>query len=178
MLEQHSAFVVQFSDSMRHIGWPQTPLLQPREQQSSALVQAAPSPRQKSRHLTFPVPVSGSQRPLQQSEGAVQSVPEALQLPAEQTLSIHNLVQHSSGAPQGCPVCVHIPPVVVVLVEVEEPAPTPVLEPAPAPLPAPEPEPAPKPPDADSPDEQELASRLAPPRITAQNKAFATRDIR
>src|SRR5262249_62013745 len=66
MLEQHSALALQLVLSILQMPPPQTPPLQPSEQQSSALLHATPLAKQKSRHLTCPVPDSGSQRPLQQ----------------------------------------------------------------------------------------------------------------
>ena len=78
MFEQQSALAVQLSLSTLHSVAPQTPPLHPSEQQSSALVQATPSATQMLVHCRTPdMPVTGSQRPLQQSPSAAQLVPEA-----------------------------------------------------------------------------------------------------
>lgn len=78
MFEQQSPFAVQLSLSTLQSVVPQTPPLQPREQQSSAFVQATPSATQMLVHcLTPDIPVTGSQRPLQQSVSAAQVTPEA-----------------------------------------------------------------------------------------------------
>jgi hypothetical protein len=77
MLEQQSALAVQLSLSILHSVAPQTPPLQPSEQQSSAFVQAMPSAVQMFVHWVTPdMPVTGSQRPLQQSLLAAQVTPE------------------------------------------------------------------------------------------------------
>ena len=78
MFEQQSALAVQLSLSTLHSVVPQTPPLQPSEQQSRAFVQATPSATQMLVHcLTPDIPVTGSQRPLQQSVSAAQVTPEA-----------------------------------------------------------------------------------------------------
>jgi hypothetical protein len=78
MFEQQSALAVQLSLSTLHRVAPQTPPLQPSEQQSSALVQATPLAVQMFVHWVTPdMPVTGSQRPLQQSLSAAQVTPEA-----------------------------------------------------------------------------------------------------
>jgi hypothetical protein len=81
MFEQHSALTVHATPSTLQIVPPQTPPLQARSQQSSALVHATPSARHTSRHCTFVVPVTGSQRPLQQAEALLQSAPGAAHEP-------------------------------------------------------------------------------------------------
>ncbi len=108
MFEQHSAATVHGSLSILHCAPPQTPPLQFSSQQSKALVQAVPAPTQKGRHLTSPVPVSGSQRPLQQSPEVAHSVPAASQSPASMhTPSMQKWEQQASGSPQACPVATH-----------------------------------------------------------------------
>jgi hypothetical protein len=83
MFEQQSAFALHDSLSTLQRVAPQTPPLQPSEQQSSALAQATPLATQMFVHcLTPDMPVTGSQRPLQQSKSAVQVTPEAWQAPA------------------------------------------------------------------------------------------------
>jgi hypothetical protein len=83
MFEQQSAFAVQRSLSTLQSVVPQTPPLQPSEQQSSALVQATPSATQRFVHCRTPdMPVTGSQRPLQQSPSAAQVAPEVAHWPA------------------------------------------------------------------------------------------------
>ena len=78
MFEQQSALAVQLSLSILHRVAPQTPPLQPSEQQSSAVVQATPLAVQRFVHWVTPdMPVTGSQRPLQQSVSAAQVTPEA-----------------------------------------------------------------------------------------------------
>jgi hypothetical protein len=78
MFEQQSALAVQLSLSTLHSVAPQTPPLQPSEQQSSARVQATPLAVQMFVHWVTPdMPVTGSQRPLQQSVSAAQVTPEA-----------------------------------------------------------------------------------------------------
>jgi hypothetical protein len=83
MFEQQSAFAPQLSLSTLQSVAPQTPPLQPSEQQSSAFAQATPSATQRFVHCRTPdMPVTGSQRPLQQSPSAAQLVPEAAHCPA------------------------------------------------------------------------------------------------
>jgi len=83
MFEQQSAFAVQLSLSTLQRLAPQTPPLQPSEQQSSAVVQATPLATQRLVHCRTPdTPVTGSQRPLQQSPSAAQDAPEATHCPA------------------------------------------------------------------------------------------------
>jgi len=83
MFEQQSALALQFSLSTLQSVAPQTPLVQPSEQQSSAVVQATPSATQRFVHCRTPDrPVTGSQRPLQQSPSAAQVAPEAAHCPA------------------------------------------------------------------------------------------------
>jgi len=78
MFEQQSALAVQLSLSILQSVAPQTPPLQPSEQQSSAFVQATPLAVQMLVHCVTPdMPVTGSQRPLQQSVSAAQLTPEA-----------------------------------------------------------------------------------------------------
>jgi len=78
MFEQQSALAVQLSLSTLHSVAPQTPPLHPSEQQSSAFVQATPFAVQMLVHWVTPdMPVTGSQRPLQQSVSAAQVTPEA-----------------------------------------------------------------------------------------------------
>jgi hypothetical protein len=68
MFEQQSALTVQFSDWTSQIAPPHVPPLQLRSQQSVALEQVAPLPRQKLVHCVTPaMPCTGSHRPLQQS---------------------------------------------------------------------------------------------------------------
>jgi hypothetical protein len=82
MFEQQSAFAAQVSLSTLQSVAPQTPPLQPSEQQSSAFAQATPSATQRFVHCRTPdMPVTGSQRPLQQSPSAAQVVPEAVHCP-------------------------------------------------------------------------------------------------
>lgn len=83
MFEQQSAFAVQGSLSTLQSVGPQTPPLHPSEQQSSAWVHATPLATQMLVHcLTPDIPVTGSQRPLQQSVSAAQVRPEAWHWPA------------------------------------------------------------------------------------------------
>src|SRR6185437_14408520 len=83
MFEQQSAFAEQLSLSTLQSVAPQTPPWQPSEQQSSAVAQATPLATQRFVHcLTPDIPVTGSQRPLQQSPLATQAVPEEAHCPA------------------------------------------------------------------------------------------------
>src|SRR5579871_55038 len=110
MFEQQSALAAQGSLSTLQRVAPQTPPLQPSEQQSSAFVQATPSATQMFVHCLRPdMPVTGSQRPLQQSVSAAQVTPEAWQAPAV-------------GAAPPLPVAVPVPP---------DPAPLPGRPPVP-----------------------------------------------
>lgn len=81
MFEQQSAFATHASPLTLQSPPPQTPLKQPRLQQSSAFVHATPSARQTSRHFTSAVPLTGSQRPLQHADALLQSVPGAAHWP-------------------------------------------------------------------------------------------------
>jgi hypothetical protein len=82
MFEQQSALAVQLSLSTLQSVAPQTPALQPSEQQSSAFAQATPLAVQMFVHWVTPdMPVTGSQRPLQQSVSAAQVTPEAWHWP-------------------------------------------------------------------------------------------------
>ncbi len=112
MFEQHSAFVVQLDDSILHCAPPHTPPLQSRLQQSSAFAQAVPFPTQNGRHWTRPVPVCGSQRPLQHWDDVVHAVPEASQLPPSMhSPSMQKWEQQSSGCAHAMPLGVQLPPV-------------------------------------------------------------------
>lgn len=132
MFEQHSAFAAQADDSILQTSPPQTPPLQLSSQQSSALAHAVPGARQKGRHLTRPVPVSGSQRPLQQSDAAVHSTPDAWQSPPSMHWpSMQKWEQQSSGFAQDCPDGVHVAPPVEALVTPSVDANVPAVESAP-----------------------------------------------
>jgi hypothetical protein len=83
MFEQHSASPAQASLSILHSPPPHSPLKQPSEQQSSALAQATPSAAHAFVHCRTPaMPVTGSQRPVQQSALAAHDAPPPLHGPA------------------------------------------------------------------------------------------------
>ncbi len=80
--EQQSEFSEQVSPTIAQSLSVQIPPKHPREQQSWAVAQATPFARHASLHWMTPAsPVTGSQRPLQQSGPIVQAAAGALQLP-------------------------------------------------------------------------------------------------
>jgi hypothetical protein len=75
MFEQHSPSLLHSSFSRVQVWVTHLPPKHPSEQQSCALVQAAPSPKQKAPHSRLGTPVTGSQRLLQQAPALAQVAP-------------------------------------------------------------------------------------------------------
>lgn len=105
MFEQHSALLPQGCPSTTQSPPPHLPPKQPSEQQSTALVHACPSRRQKLVHSRTPAwPVTGSQRPLQHPLAVVHAVPAPVHAPnSTHTPSTHASEQHWSGFVHVCP---------------------------------------------------------------------------
>ncbi len=79
--EQHVCPVTQSSPSRVQRLWPQTPPLQPTEQQSWATAHDSPSRLQKSLHCRMPRPGAGSHEPLQHSARVVHVAPGSAHVP-------------------------------------------------------------------------------------------------
>ena len=80
--EQQSPLTAQGSPATLHSAGPHVPLLQPREQQSEALVHGAPLTRQYDVHWFEREISTGSHLPLQQSPGDMHCDPGPLHVPA------------------------------------------------------------------------------------------------
>ena len=135
MFEQQSEFAEQLSLSTLQSPPPQTPPKHPREQQSRAVWHATPSARQTLAHASTPLmPVTGSQRLLQQSALAAHVAPAAWQLPpagATHRPPLHRPEQQAPPCVQASPCSTHAGPAVVPPVVPAVPAPPPSM-PSPA----------------------------------------------